>query len=108
MGSEPTPGRDFPASEPIFQAQEDCTSDEIIYWLSEKAGVDKPFQLSSWLFFRALNEDKKDAVDLLGVSGKTLRRWEWRMDENLTRDEEALLVKESIVMEYEERIGDVS
>lgn len=74
--------------------------------LCEKADLPKPFTYSSFVWMRSLGDARVSAAADLGVSERTLQRWEAKVVDNLTGDERAELVCKCVGFEYEKRLGD--
>jgi len=79
-------------------------TEEQIEELCEKANIRKPYQFTSWIFMRADGVDKQDAASMIGISEKTLKRYEDKVDKNLEDSERFLLTKLAVDHEFAERI----
>lgn len=75
--------------------------------LAFKAEIEKEGQLASFLYLRAKGMYKTESSGLVGVSTRTLGRWEEKMEENLNALEQSELVAKAVVLEHEERFNEV-
>ena len=82
-------------------------SEEIVRSLSEKAGINRPFVFSSWIFMKAMGKSKIDAASELGTHRNTLTRYENRAYDALEFDEYARLVTACVLTEFRERVGEL-
>lgn len=84
-------------------------ADSVVEDLARSAGLEKQSsKLTRFLFFRALGGDKKSIASDLGVSAKTLTRWENKINENLTGFERTRLVVNAVRLEYDKQYGDAA
>lgn len=74
--------------------------------LCDKANLPKPEMYTSFVWMRACGHFKKYVAFDLGVSPRTLSRWEDKTDKYLDERERCELVKSSIMFEYNQRIGE--
>lgn len=71
--------------------------------LCKKANLPKPQAYTSFVWMRSLGNARISAASDLGVSDKTLERWENKVNENLTGNEFAELVVLAINFEFDKR-----
>lgn len=75
--------------------------------LSEIAGLEeKTEQLTGFLYMRALGGTKQRIASELGVSRRTLQRWENQLAENLNPEQRHRLITAAVSKEFAERIGE--
>lgn len=74
--------------------------------LSEIAGLqEKTGQLTSFLYMRALGATKKGIASELGLTRRTLQRWENQLAENLNPEQRHRLITAAVSKEFAKRIG---
>ena len=74
--------------------------------LCDKANLTKPEMYTSFVWSRAFGDFKRSIADDLGISERTLRRWEIKTSEKLEGSERSELIALSVEHEYKTRILD--
>lgn len=65
----------------------------------------KPEMYTSFAWMRALGSARVSAASDLGISDRTLERWENKVNKNLEFEEFAELVKLAVGYEFDQRFG---